>query len=213
MIKKKVLIFGSTGQIGKHLIRKLTKNNYKVTCQTRNSHKAIFLKSSGSIGYIDIQEASIFDVEKVSNLILETDICVNLIGILYEKGKINTFKRIHEDFPNILSEICNKYNKELIHVSALSVENAIDSIYAKTKVAGENHIKRNFKKATIIKPSVVFSVDDNFTTRFMSILNLLPFFPLYYNGSTKFTPIHASDLANLIFNVISNEISSKKLRQ
>ena len=59
MIKKNVLIFGSTGQIGRHLIRKLTKNNYKVICQTRNSHKAIFLKTSGSIGYIEIKEANI----------------------------------------------------------------------------------------------------------------------------------------------------------
>lgn len=211
MIKKKVLIFGSTGQIGKHLIRKLTKNNYKVICQTRNSHKAIFLKSSGSIGYIDIQEANIFDIEKIESLISEIDVCVNLIGILYEKGKLNTFKRVHEDFPNILSEICSKYNKDLVHISALSVENANDSLYALSKYAGENKIKKNLKRATIIKPSVVFSVDDNFTTRFMSLLNILPLFPLYYNGNTKFTPIHASDLANLIFNVISNEITSKEI--
>ena len=66
MIKKKVLILGSSGQIGRHLIRKLTKNNYKAICQTRNSHKAIFLKTSGSIGYIDIVEASIFDKEKLT---------------------------------------------------------------------------------------------------------------------------------------------------
>ena len=66
MIKEKVLIFGSTGQIGRHLIRKLTKNNYKVTCQTRNSHKAIFLKTSGSIGYIEIVEAK---MEKIISTI------------------------------------------------------------------------------------------------------------------------------------------------
>ncbi len=65
MIKKKVLILGSSGQIGKHLIRKLTKNNYKVICQTRNAHKSVFLKTSGSIGYIDIEEASIFDQKKL----------------------------------------------------------------------------------------------------------------------------------------------------
>ena len=63
MIKKKVLIFGSTGQIGRHLIRKLTKNNYSVVCHTRNSHKAVFLKTSGSIGYIDIVESDIFNFE------------------------------------------------------------------------------------------------------------------------------------------------------
>ena len=84
MIKEKVLIFGSTGQIGRHLIRKLTKNNYKVTCQTRNSHKAIFLKTSGSIGYIEIVEANIFDEKKLNELIKDCDVCINLIGILYE---------------------------------------------------------------------------------------------------------------------------------
>ena len=79
MIKKKILIFGATGQIGRHLIRKLTKNNYKVICQTRNLLKAIFLKTSGSIGYIDIKETKIFDYEKVSELGDNTDIVVNLI--------------------------------------------------------------------------------------------------------------------------------------
>ena len=65
MIKKKVLLLGSSGQLGRHLIRKLTKNNYKVVCQTRNAHKSLFLKTSGSIGYIDIVEANIFDTKKI----------------------------------------------------------------------------------------------------------------------------------------------------
>ena len=107
MIKKKVLILGSSGQIGKHLIRKLTKNNYKVVCQTRNAHKSVFLKTSGSIGYIDIEEASIFDQKKIENLINEVDVCVNLIGILYEKNKINSFKNLHSAFPDFISRLCN----------------------------------------------------------------------------------------------------------
>ena len=40
---------------------------------------------------------------------------------------------------------------------------------------------------------------------------ILPIFPLYYNGETKFTPIHASDVAELIFNIISKEIVSKDI--
>ena len=113
MVKKKILIFGATGQIGRHLIRKLTKNNYKVICQTRNLHKAIFLKTSGSIGYIDIKETKIFDYEKVIGLVDTADIVINLIGILFESGKINTFEKIHTLFPKFLSEICNKKNKHL----------------------------------------------------------------------------------------------------
>ena len=211
MVKKKILIFGATGQIGRHLIRKLTKNNYKVICQTRNLHKAIFLKTSGSIGYIDIKETKIFDYEKVSELVDNTDIVINLIGILFESGKINTFEKIHTLFPKFLSEICKKKNKHLIHISSLGVENASDSKYAASKAQGENRIFENLPSATILKPSIVYSVNDSFTTRFMSLLNFFPIFPLYYGGKTKFAPIHASDLTDIIFHVIENNIRGKKI--
>ena len=211
MVKKKILIFGATGQIGRHLIRKLTKNNYKVICQTRNLHKAIFLKTSGSIGYIDIKETKIFDYEKVSELVDNTDIVINLIGILFESGKINTFEKIHTLFPKFLSEICKKKNKHLIHISSLGVENATDSKYAASKAQGENKIFENLPSATILKPSIVYSVNDSFTTRFMSLLNFFPIFPLYYGGKTKFAPIHASDLTDIIFHVIENNIRGKKI--
>ena len=211
MVKKKILIFGATGQIGRHLIRKLTKNNYKVICQTRNIHKAIFLKTSGSIGYIDIKETKIFDYEKVIGLVDSADIVINLIGILFESGKINTFEKIHTLFPKFLSEICKKKNKHLIHISSLGVENASDSKYAASKAEGENKIFENLPSATILKPSIVYSVNDSFTTRFMSLLNFFPIFPLYYGGKTKFAPIHASDLTDIIFHVIENNIRGKKI--
>ena len=211
MVKKKILIFGATGQIGRHLIRKLTKNNYKVICQTRNLHKAIFLKTSGSIGYIDIKETKIFDYEKVSELVDNTDIVINIIGILFESRKINTFEKIHTLFPKFLSEICKKKNKHFIHISSLGVENASDSKYAASKAEGENKIFENLPSATILKPSIVYSVNDSFTTRFMSLLNFFPIFPLYYGGKTKFAPIHASDLTDIIFHVIENNIRGKKI--
>ena len=74
---------------------------------------------------------------------------------------------------------------------------------------GEERILKNFPLATIIRPSIVYSVDDNFTTNFMTLLNRLPIFPLYYEGKTKFAPIHCSDLTDVIFNVISNNVNSK----
>ena len=43
----------------------------------------------------------------------------------------------------------------------------------------------------------------------MTLLNRLPFFPLYYQGKTKFAPIHCSDLTDTIHHVISNNIYSK----
>ena len=112
-------------------------------------------------------------------------------------------------FPSILAKLCKEYNiKNFIHLSALGINQATDSSYAKSKLEGEKNILNNFPLATILRPSIVYSVDDNFTTNFMTMLNRLPFFPLYYSGKTKFVPIHCSDLTEVIFHVISNNINS-----
>ncbi len=211
MKQKNCLIFGASGQIGRHLIRKLTKNNYKVTAVTRNIHqKGYVLKTQANAGYIDIVELNIFNENKLKDLISRADICINLIGILYEKNKGNTFKNIHTIFPSLISKICKEYNvQQFIQLSALGIDKAVDSNYAKSKLEGEKNIKNNFINATILRPSVVYSVDDNFTTNFMTLLNRLFIFPLYYNGDTKFMPIHCSDLTEIIYQVISKNIISK----
>ena len=206
---KNCLIFGASGQIGRHLIRKLTKNNYRVTAVTRSLHqKGYILKTQANAGYIDVVEANIFDEKKLRDLISKTDICINLIGILFEK-KRSTFKNIHIIFPTLISKICKEYNlQQFVHLSALGIDEAKESNYAKSKLNAEINIKKNFSNATILRPSVVYSVDDNFTTKFMTLLSRLPIFPLYYKGNTKFTPIHCSDLTEIIYKVISNEITS-----
>jgi len=211
MNAKNCLIFGGSGQIGRNLIRKLTKNNYKVTVVTRNLHqKGYVIKTQANAGYIDIIEANIFDETKIRKLFTQTDICINLIGILYESGKGNTFKNIHSIFPSILAKLCKEYKvQQFIHLSALGINSAIDSEYAKTKLEGEFDIKKNFPLVTILRPSVVYSVDDNFTTSFMTLLSRLPIFPLYYNGATKFAPIHCSDLTDIIHHVITKNLYSK----
>ena len=211
MKAKNCLIFGGSGQIGTHLIRKLTKNNYKVTVVTRSTHqKGIKIKTQGNAGYVDIVEANIFDEIKIRKLFSEADICINLVGILYESGKGNTFKNIHSIFPSILAQLCKEFKiQQFIHLSALGINEAIDSEYAKSKLEGENAIQKNFSLATILRPSIVYSVDDNFTTNFMTLLSRLPFFPLYYNGNTKFIPIHCSDLTDIIYEIIKKGIHSK----
>ncbi len=206
---KNCLIFGGSGQIGRHLIRKLTKNDYKVTVVTRNIHqKGHIIKTQGNAGYIDIVESNIFNEAKIKSLFERVDICINLVGILYEK-KTSSFKNIHTIFPSLLAKLSKQNNlRHLIHLSALGINEAIDSDYAKSKLEGEKELLKNFPLTTILRPSVVYSTDDNFTTNFMTLLNRLPVFPLYYNGQTKFMPIHSSDLVDIIYNIISKNINS-----
>ena len=207
---KNCLIFGGSGQIGRHLIRKLTQNDYRVIVVTRNIHqKGHIIKTQGNAGYIDIVEANIFDEAKIKSLFERADICINLIGILYEK-KGSSFKNIHTLFPSLLAKLCKQNKlKHLIHLSALGVSEATESEYARSKLDGEKEILKNFPLSTILRPSVVYSIDDNFTTNFMTLLNRLPVFPLYYNGQTKFMPIHSSDLVDIIYNIISKNIYSQ----
>ena len=215
--KIRVLIFGASGTIGKNLVRKLTEADYIVTCQTRNRHKSISLMTQGPPGYIIIEECHIFNENKIRELVKQNSIVINLVGILSEKGKnkkFNTFLNVHEKFPAMLSNICRECKiEQLIHMSSLGIdESSTDSIYAKSKLNGENQIKNNFKSATILRSSVVYGVDDKFTNLFASLLSNIPIiFPLYYKGSTLFRPIYISDLTEIIYQIIIQKIKSKTL--
>jgi len=209
MKQKEILVFGATGQIGRNLVRKLTQNNYKIIAVTRNIHRAGYiLKTQANPGYLDLIEIKNFNYETIRDLIKNCSICINLIGILYEKKK-NQFKTIHTDLPDMLSKIAYEVDIEkFIHLSALGVELAENSKYALSKKNGEVKIIKNFKRSIIIKPSIVYSVDDKFTTRFMTLLSRLPIMPLYYNGTTKFRPIHVSDIVEVIFKTIYSKHES-----
>ena len=211
MKPKNCLIFGASGQIGRNLIRRLTKKNLKVTAVTRNLHqKGYILKTQANPGYLNIVETNIFNLSTIEELIQNADVCINLVGILYEKGS-NNFVNIHEKFPNMISNICKKFDlHKFIHLSALGIENAKNSKYAKSKLKGEISVRQNFKNAVILKPSIIYSVDDNFTTMLMSLINLLPIFPLYYGGKTKFRPLHCADICDLILYLIENNENDGK---
>ena len=206
MKPKEILVFGASGQIGRNLIRKLTKNNYKVLAVTRNIHqKGYLLKTQANPGYLEIIQFDGISREKLNDLFKNCSICINLIGILFEKNKKH-FDKIHSILPDVLSKIASeKKIRQFIHISALGVENAIDSEYAKSKLNGEKNVRKNFKNAVILKPSIVYSIDDNFSTNFMTLLSRLPIMPLYYKGATKFAPIHVSDLTQIIYTIISED--------
>ena len=211
MKEKNCLIFGGSGHIGRQLIRALTKNNYKLTVVTRNIHqKSLKIKTQANAGYLNIVEMSIFDEKKLRKLFSENNICINLVGILYEKNKKNSFENLHTNFPAFLAKLCDEFKlSQFIHISALGIENSKESKYSKSKLDGEKKILNYFPKSTILRPSIVYSVDDNFTTTFMTLLKRLPIFPVYYNGETKFQPIHCSDLIEIIYYMIENNIKSE----
>ena len=137
MKAKNCLIFGGSGHIGRNLIRKLTKNNYRVTVVTRNIHqKSFIIKTQANAGYIDIVESNIYDENKIRELFKKASICINLIGILYEKKKGNSFKNIHKVFPSLLATHPLYFLHVLfaLYLCVLGLNQDMESIYSHLQI-------------------------------------------------------------------------------
>ena len=196
--QKIIAIFGAGGFLGKHLMRELTKLDYRVKVATRNPYLKGYLKPLGSPGQIELFKTNIFDKESVKQVLKNCDLAINLVGILYETRK-QKFNQIHSQFPHLLSNLCNELGtKNLIHVSALGVRERHTSQYMQSKLQGEKNIQDNFKPSVILRPSVVFGPEDKFFNTFASIAQFSPVLPLIGGGKTKFVPIYVGDVAKAV---------------
>ena len=139
--QKIIAIFGAGGFIGKHLIRDLTKLDYRIKIATRNPYLKGYLKPLGNPGQIELFKTNIFNEEDVRNVLKNCDLVINLVGILYETGK-QKFDHIHSRFPYLLSNLCNELGiKNLVHISALGVKEKHNSLYMQSKLKGEKIFK------------------------------------------------------------------------
>ena len=134
---RQIAVFGGGGFLGRHLIRELTKENYRIKVATRNPYLKGYLRPLGNPGQIELIKTNIFNVEDVKRVLKNCDYVVNLLGILYETRK-QKFTQIHSQFPYLLGNLCNEFGiKNLIHVSALGVKKKHSSKYMQTKLEGE----------------------------------------------------------------------------
>ena len=143
--QKIIAIFGAGGILGKHLMRQLTKLDFRVKVATRNPYLKGYLKPLGNPGQIELVKTNIFNTEDVKRVLENSDFAINLVGILYETRK-QKFNHIHSRFPNLLSNLCNEQGiKNLVHISALGVKEKHNSLYMKSKLEGEKNIQDTFK--------------------------------------------------------------------
>ena len=206
--QKIIGIFGAGGFIGKHLMRQLTKLDYRVKVATRNPYLKGYLKPLGNPGQIELFKTNIFNPEDVKQVLKNCDLAINLVGILYETRK-QKFNQIHAQFPNLLSELCNELGiKKLVHVSALGVKEGHPSQYMQSKLQGEKNIQDTFKQSVILRPSVVFGPEDKFFNTFATLAQFSPALPLIGGGKTVFEPIYCGDVAEAI--VKSLELNNSK---
>ena len=206
--QKIIGIFGGGGFLGKHLMRQLTKLDYRVKVATRNPYLKGYLKPLGNPGQIELFKTNIFNPEDVKQVLKNCDLAINLVGILYETRK-QKFNQIHAQFPNLLSELCNELGiKKLVHVSALGVKEGHPSQYMQSKLQGEKNIQDTFKQSVILRPGIMFGPEDKFFNTFATLAQFSPALPLIGGGKTVFEPIYVGDVAQTI--VKSLELNNLK---
>ena len=209
---KKICLFGGTGFVGSSIVKLLAKKGHEIKIATRNpfNEDVIELKSTVSDpGQIRLEKVNINSNEQIKNFIQDCDICINLIGILYEKSG-NSFQRMHKDFVRdlVLALKENKKIKHFIHFSSLGVKPNTDSKYLESKFQAEEIIKKELINYTIIKPSVVFGGGKNdFTNMFAKLANLFPIIPLA-GATVKFAPVYVGDIALGVDKIIEDEIKN-----
>tara|TARA_Y100000590_G_scaffold15830_1_gene19097 strand:- start:1490 stop:2428 length:939 start_codon:yes stop_codon:yes gene_type:complete len=208
--QKIIAIFGGGGFLGKHLMRQLTKLDYRVKVATRNPYLKGYLKPLGNPGQIELFKTNIFNPDDVRQVLKNCDLAINLVGILYETRR-QKFDQIHSQFPYLLSNLCNELGiKNLVHISALGVKERHVSKYMQSKLQGEKNIQDAFKSSVILRPSIVFGPEDKFFNTFASIAQFSPALPLI-GGKTKFAPIYCGDVAKAIVKALELNNSRPKI--
>ena len=202
-------ILGGGGFIGRYLVRNLTKKNYRCIISTRKTFQKGYLKTQATPGAVELIDWSSNNFSELKEAIKNSDVVINLIGILYETRK-QKFYNIHSEIPEAVSKICAESDvKKFIHVSAIGASETSKSLYQKSKFQGEVKALNNFKNTVIIRPSVVCGTEDNFTNLFskLSILPLIPVVGINY----KFQPILVTDVADAIVRVIEAKGNERKI--
>ena len=202
MNNKIITILGS-GFIHRYLVRNLTKKNYRCIISTRKPFLKGYLKTQATPGSIELIEWNPNNFSALKEAIKNSDIVINLIGILYETRK-QKFYNIHSDIPEAVSKICAESDvKKFIHISAIGASEKSKSLYQKSKFQGEVKALNNFKNTVIIRPSVIVGTEDNFSNLFAK-LSFLPVIPLV-KMAYRFQPILVTDVASAIVQAIETK--------
>ena len=183
---------------------------FRVRVAVRRPHLAGDVRLAGSPGWVDIVQANIRNPQSVAAAIDGADAVVNLVGILYEKGR-QSFEGAQRDGARNVAVACKAAGIErLVHVSAIGADADSTADYAKTKGEAELAIREILPTATVLRPSIVFGPEDEFFNRFAAmsshpISTIAPFLPAIGGGDTKVQPVYAGDVADAIAAAVASD--------
>ena len=189
-----VTIYGGSGFVGRYIARRMAQQGWRVRVAVRRPNEAIFVRPYGAVGQVEPVFCNIRDDASVRAAMTGADAVVNCVGILNAVGR-NTFDAVQADGAARVARIAADLGvARLVHVSAIGADSDSDSLYARTKAAGEAGVLAHFPQAVILRPSVVFGPEDQFFNRFAGMSVLSPVLPVV-GPDTRFQPVHVDDVA------------------
>src|SRR5437879_6150929 len=189
-----VTVFGGSGFLGRHVVRALCKRDYRIRVAVRRPELAGHLQPGGKVGQVHAVQANLRYPASVEAAMRDSSIAINLVGILAESGA-QTFDAVQAKGAETVAKAAQAAGARMVHVSAIGADENSASHYARAKAAGEKAVLSAVPSATILRPSVVFGPEDQFTNRFAALARMSPVLPLIGGGATRMQPVYAGDVA------------------
>jgi len=195
-------VFGGSGFLGRHTIRALAQDGWRVRAATRRPDLAGYLQPMGAVGQIHPVQANLRYPDSVRRAVEGADTVVNLVGILAEcrfclsRAARQTFHAVHVAGARAAARAAREAGaKTFVHVSAIGADRGYWAKYARTKAAGEAAVLAEFPSAVILRPSLVFGPEDQLFNRFAGMARSAPLMPLIGRGRTRMQPVYVGDVA------------------
>jgi uncharacterized protein YbjT (DUF2867 family) len=193
-----VTVFGASGFIGRHAVRALAREGWRIRAAVRRPDLAGHLQPMGSVGQIMAVQANLRFPESARRAAEGAVAVVNLVGILSSSGA-QTFEAVHVEGARAAAKAARAVGARVfVHVSAIGASPRASALYARTKAAGEAAVLQEFPEAIILRPSLVFGPEDQLFNRFAAMATRSPFLPLIGRGRSTFQPVYVGDVAMAI---------------
>jgi NADH dehydrogenase len=199
-----VTVFGGSGFLGRNVVRALCKRDYRVRVAVRRPELAGHLQPLGRVGQIHAVQTNVRYPASVEAAMRDSHVAINLVGILSKSGA-QTFDAVQARGAETIAKTAAAEGASMVHVSAIGANDRSSSQYARTKAAGEKAVLAALPSATIMRPSVVFGPEDQFTNRFAALARIAPALPLIGGGTTRMQPVYVGDVATAIADAVDGK--------
>ena len=196
-----VTVFGGSGFLGRHVVRALAKRDYRIRVGVRRPELAGYLQPLGRVGQIHTVQANLRHPASVAAAMRDSHVAINLVGILSQSGP-QTFDAVIAKGAETVAKAAAAIGAQLVHVSAIGANDQSPSGYARAKAAGESAVFAAVPSATVLRPSVMFGPEDEFTNRFAALARMSPVLPLIGGGETKLQPAYVGDVATAVADAV-----------